>query len=90
MVSNCLLRIYAVFTMPSVSLLIPWSNIFSLVLSNAPSKSPSGGPSLTSLSRESASARIGLFPIAGRLLAEAALLPGVIFVASLFDLARLC
>jgi hypothetical protein len=87
-VSNCLRRIYAVPTMPSVSLLIPWSNIFNLVLSNAPSKSPSGGPSLMSLSRESASARIGLFPAAGRLLAEPGL-GGVIFVASLFDLPRL-
>ena len=43
---------------------------------------------LMSRSRESASARMGLFPAAGRRLAEPGL-GGGMFVASLFDLPRL-
>jgi hypothetical protein len=87
-VSGGLEKVRVVLTMPSVSLLIPWSNIFNLTLPNAPTRSPSGGPSLMSRSRESASAAIGLFLETGRLPAELGL-GGVMLVASLFDLPRL-
>lgn len=76
-----------IYTMPSVSSLIPRSSILSRVLSNAPMISPSGGPSLTNLSSEKASATTR-FPEIGRLLAAE---PGVsvMLVASLFERPRL-
>lgn len=42
--------------MPSLSALMPWSNTLRRALSKAPRASPSGGPSLTSLSNDIASA----------------------------------
>lgn len=71
--------------MPSLSLLTPWSKIFNRVASNPPKRSPSGGPSLMRRSSERASA-VGLLTGIGRLPAESGL-GGVMFVASLFDLA---
>jgi hypothetical protein len=58
------------------------------MLSNAPTRSPSGGPSLIKRSSESASAAIGFLLMTGRLPAETALGFGML-VASLFDLPRL-
>jgi hypothetical protein len=86
-ISMVQMRWAEVYTMPSLSLLIPWSKIFSLVASSPPKMSPSGGPSLISRSRESISAvdfltAIGRLPAAPRF-------GGVMFVASLFDLPRL-
>jgi hypothetical protein len=75
-------------TIPSLSLLIPWSKILSRVLSKAPAKSPSGGPSRTNLSKLSPSA-VGLFTNIG-LRDPAPVLVGVIFEASLLLLTRVC
>lgn len=47
-----------VLTMPSPSLLMPWSRIFSRALSKASSALESGGPSRINLSRDMASAAI--------------------------------
>jgi hypothetical protein len=55
------------------------------VLSNAPAISPSGGPSLISLSKERASAAIGFLFTTGRL---AVALGMVMLDASLLDLPR--
>jgi hypothetical protein len=68
---------------------MPCPSIFSLVLSNAPTISPSGGPSLINRSKDSASAAIGLLLEIGRLPA-APNVGGIMFVASLFDLPREC
>ena len=53
--------------MPSLSALIPWSNILRRALSKAPSRSPLGGPSRSSLSRDMASAASDLLFSADRL-----------------------
>lgn len=73
--------------MPSVSLLMPWSRMFNLMLSNASLISPFGGPSLIKRSRGKLSA--ALFPAIGRLPAAPALVGGVIFEASELLLPRL-
>lgn len=45
-------------TMPSLSLLMPWSKTLSRALSNAPCTSPSGGPSRINRSKDIASAAL--------------------------------
>lgn len=74
-------------TMPSPSLLIPWSKILSLALSRAPQTSPFGGPSRSSLSRDMASAANDLLLRADRLLAAIAF-SGLTIAASLLARAR--
>ena len=74
-------------TMPSLSVLIPWSRIFSRALSSAPETSPLGGPSRRSRSKDMLSAAKERLLRADRLLAAIALWGGGGVGASLLALA---
>lgn len=75
-------------TIPSLSLLIPWSSILSLVLSRPPATSPSGGPSFMSLSSGKESAAADLLPTKGGRRPAVADCGEFNLVTSLFDLVR--
>jgi hypothetical protein len=75
-------------TIPSLSLLIPWSKIFSLILSRLVVRSPCRGPSRVRRSRDNISVGIVFLLVTCRRVADE---PGVLMTAaSLLDRPRLC